>query len=42
MIVAKVANGLPMALKPIAESRSDIAVPSHNGDLSYMLTEVEL
>lgn len=42
VIVAKVTTGLPMALKPIAESRSDIAVPSHDGDLSYVLTEVEL
>jgi hypothetical protein len=42
VIVAKLIQGLPLALEEIAKSRADIAVPSHGGDLSYVLTEVEL
>ena len=42
VIVAKITQGLPLALEEIALSRADIAVPSHGGDLSYVITEVEL
>ena len=41
MLIAQVKNGLPLFLQSIADSRSDIAVPSHNGDRSYVLTEIE-
>ena len=42
VIVAKLTQGLPLALETIALSRGDIAVPSHGGDLSYVIIEVEL
>ncbi len=42
LMLAKVTKGLPTELKPQADRRGDVAVQSDNGDVSYVLSEIEL